>query len=323
MTSVSIVIACYNVRSFINRAVESVKAQTLRDWEIVAVDDCSSDGSFEYLQQLAEQEPRIRVFSTEKNGGPSVARNLAIDNSRGDWIAILDADDAFREDRLETLTRAAADTGADIIFDNLVYFDATAKVETGIALPQMGPQVRHPIRLADLIDGERPTASLRLGFLKPLIRREFLDLHQLRYDDRLRLAEDFDLYCRIVLAGGAAWLCGAALYVYTTQFGHVSRVRSDATRTLYRPETRVRIFDRLIEDHRGRIRPEELQLLERGRKWQELYTDAFNLGRHRREGNWRAFAKLALSRPRALLRFATRSKYLRRILVRRQTAAGI
>ena len=324
MTSVSIVMPCYNVRQFVDRAIDSVRAQTIEDWEIVAVDDCSSDGTFEYLEQLAASEPRIRVLATRTNSGPSAARNLAIDHCRGEWIAILDADDAYRKDRLETLTRGAIDVHAQVMFDNLVYYDAGAEVETGIALPTLDAHIRKPITLAALIEGERPASDLKLGFLKPLINRDFLDGHHLRYDPGIRLAEDFDLYARMLLAGGAVWLCGAPLYVYTTQVGHVSRERSSATRTKYEPEIRVRIFDRLIEDHRGKVAGEDLELLERGRKWQELYSDAFKLGQHRREGRWPAFAALAVTHPRAFLRFAVRSKYLRRIFFRGQrNAAGV
>jgi len=322
VTSVSVVIPCYNAVGFVGRAIDSVRRQRLQDWEIIAVDDCSSDGTYTHLQKLAEQEPRIRVFSTERNGGPSAARNLAIEHSRGDWIAILDADDAFREERLEKMTRAAADTGAQMIFDNLVYFDADALLETGVALHDVEPGTLKPITLDDLINGERPGTDLKFGFLKPVVRREFLNRHHLRYDPRVRLAEDFDFYARILLAGGAAWLSGAAMYIYTTQVGHVSGVRSSATRTLYEPEVRVRIFDRLIADYRSHIGQADLRLLERGRRWQQFYTDAHDLGRHRREGNWTAFGALAVRHPRALLRFIMRSKYLRRIFVRRRTAAG-
>jgi succinoglycan biosynthesis protein ExoO len=322
VTSVSVVVACYNATEFVDRAIESVKRQTLQDWEIVAVDDCSSDGTYEYLQKLAKEEPRIRVFSTERNGGPSAARNVAIEQSRGDWIAVLDSDDAFREDRLELMTRAASEVGAEMIFDNLVYRDANAGVETGIALRDLDSSTLKPITLAELINGERPGTKLKLGFLKPVVRREFLNQHQLRYDTRVRLAEDFDLYARILLAGGTAWLYGAPMYVYTTQVGHVSGVRSSATRTLYEPEVRVQLFERLIADHRAYITEQDLRLLERGRKWQQFYADAHDLGRYRREGNWSAFGVLAVRHPRALLRFVIRSKYLKRIFVRHATASG-
>lgn len=322
MSSVSVVIPCYNAIEFVDRAIDSVRRQTLQDWEIVAVDDCSSDGTYDYLQKLAVREPRIRVYATEQNGGPSAARNLAIEQSRGDWIAVLDADDAFREDRLEHMTRAASDVGAQMIFDNLVYYDSDAEVETGIASHDLGSSMLKPITLADLINGERPGTKLKLGFLKPIVRREFLNQHHLRYDTRVRLAEDFDLYARILLAGGTAWLYGAAMYVYTTQVGHVSGVRSSATRTIYEPEVRVQLFNRLIKDHQAYIDEQDLRLLERGRKWQQFYTHAHDLGRHRREGNWSAFGLLAVRRPWALLRFVTRSKYLRRIFVRHATASG-
>lgn len=98
MINVSIVIPNYNCYQYIKEAIESVKAQTYKDWEIIIIDDGSTDVSFEKLKKLEEE--KIKVFSQE-NQGPAVARNEAIKLSNGKYILPLDADDKIAPTYLE------------------------------------------------------------------------------------------------------------------------------------------------------------------------------------------------------------------------------
>ena len=99
---ISLVMPCYQCEALVGRMVASVQAQTVSDWELIAVDDGSRDGTLSALQALAKDEPRMRVLHQE-NGGVSIARNRALDEARGQWIAFVDADDALPPRALETL----------------------------------------------------------------------------------------------------------------------------------------------------------------------------------------------------------------------------
>jgi glycosyltransferase involved in cell wall biosynthesis len=94
---VSVVIPAYNAEEYLTETIRSVFAQTYRDYEIIAVDDGSTDNT---LRALRRFEPRIKVL-TKPNGGPASARNLAINNSTGEYIAFLDSDDIWIRDKLE------------------------------------------------------------------------------------------------------------------------------------------------------------------------------------------------------------------------------
>jgi glycosyltransferase involved in cell wall biosynthesis len=88
---------CYNAAATIEESVQSVLAQTFTDFELVLVDNCSTDESITIVQKLAD--PRIRIFALDKNHGRTPALNIALNNARGQYIAILDADDTSTLDR--------------------------------------------------------------------------------------------------------------------------------------------------------------------------------------------------------------------------------
>jgi len=98
---VSIITPSHNASKFICESIDSVLAQTYQDWEMIIVDDCSSDDSVEKIRSFTKQDERIKLIELEKNGGPAKARNRAIEESQGDFIAFLDADDLWRADKLE------------------------------------------------------------------------------------------------------------------------------------------------------------------------------------------------------------------------------
>ena len=110
---ISIVVPVYKGVRFLRAALESVKAQTFRDWECVCVDDGSKDGSGALADEIAREDARIRVIR-QPNGGTSVARNTALQAVRGRYVAFLDEDDLYHPRMLETLRAAAEATGADV-----------------------------------------------------------------------------------------------------------------------------------------------------------------------------------------------------------------
>src|ERR1700722_8578467 len=95
MPVVSVIIAAYNCRATIGRAIESACNQTLRDIEIIVADDASTDGTYDLVKSLADADKRIKLMKLPQNGGPAVARNTAINAALGEWIAVLDADDWY------------------------------------------------------------------------------------------------------------------------------------------------------------------------------------------------------------------------------------
>ncbi len=98
---VSIIIPVYNAEKFIGKAIESVLSQTYENWEILVMNDNSTDKSYEIIKEYADRDSRIRVVNTEKNIGVVKGRNRLTEIAEGEYIAFLDADDYWREDKLE------------------------------------------------------------------------------------------------------------------------------------------------------------------------------------------------------------------------------
>lgn len=131
---ISIIVPVYKGIRFLREALDSVKVQSFSDWECVCVDDGSKDGSGALLDEIAADEPRIRVFHRE-NGGTSVARNFALGEARGRYVAFLDEDDVYHPRLLEVLHGAAEATGADVIGCTNLEFAETAHPEFPAEVP--------------------------------------------------------------------------------------------------------------------------------------------------------------------------------------------
>ena len=96
---VSIIMPNYNGAKYVQETIKSVLAQTYQNWEILFVDDCSTDNSIEIAERF--QDPRIRILKNEKNSGAAVSRNYALREAKGRWVAFLDSDDLWLPQKLE------------------------------------------------------------------------------------------------------------------------------------------------------------------------------------------------------------------------------
>src|SRR3546814_125284 len=118
MPQASVIIPAYNAEATLAAAMASAQRQTLADIEILVVDDASTDGTLAVAQRLAAGDLRVSVISGGRNRGPAGARNLGLAVAAGEWIALLDADDAFEPERLARLVPLARQCGADMLADN-------------------------------------------------------------------------------------------------------------------------------------------------------------------------------------------------------------
>lgn len=117
---VTVYIPTFNRRELLQRAVKSVQNQTYQNLEIIIVDDCSTDGTQEYLARLAKEDKRVRYFVKEKNSGACVSRNIAIENAKGEFITGLDDDDYFFKNRISRFIEDWSDDFS-CLFSNLKF----------------------------------------------------------------------------------------------------------------------------------------------------------------------------------------------------------
>lgn len=122
MVRVSVIIPVYNIERHLRQCLDSVAAQTLRDMEIICVDDGSTDGSPAILAEYASRDSRFQVV-TQPNGGPGAARNAGMGLAGGEYLIFLDSDDWFEANFLESMVGKAEETGADVTICRAVEFD--------------------------------------------------------------------------------------------------------------------------------------------------------------------------------------------------------
>ena len=98
---VSIITPCFNSEKFIAKTIQSVQNQTYTNWEMIIVDDASTDNTVSIISKFARNDKRIKIFKLDKNSGTGIARNTALNSSFGKYIAFLDADDLWKSEKLE------------------------------------------------------------------------------------------------------------------------------------------------------------------------------------------------------------------------------
>jgi succinoglycan biosynthesis protein ExoO len=251
--TVSVVIPTYNVAICIERAIRSALDQSLEPIEVIVVDDGSTDSTCDIVSRLRRVDARIKLLRQPINRGPAAARNVGIKSALGDWIAILDADDAFLKERLRFLVEAAEFRNVMVAADNLILYDVSAQRIAGLAV--------EPKRIRSCLDLDRYSfvrncmtnrpGSVDFGLLKPIIRRNFLVSTGVLYPEGWRHGEDFVFYLRAIMAGGKFSLFPEPLYLYSQRRGSISGKRSDLSRTavdyrLMEKQTRELTLDPII-----------------------------------------------------------------------------
>jgi succinoglycan biosynthesis protein ExoO len=225
---ISIITPAWNAAGFIGRAIASVQAQSHADWELLIVDDASTDETCAVVQAAAAQDPRIKLLRAPKNGGPGAARNIAFPAAQGDFMALLDADDAYAPDRLARLLKLA--DRADIIADNLTLvneadFDGVG--ENFLGLTANSPPFA--MSLKAFLDGNHLFGGRRQsGYLKPMFRTQMVRRYGLAYREGLRIGEDFCLVAEGMAQGARYWIDPFQGYRYAVRAGSISRVMTAA-----------------------------------------------------------------------------------------------
>jgi glycosyltransferase involved in cell wall biosynthesis len=206
----------FNGTRFLDRSVRSLLSQSFSDWELVAVDDCSTDGSYESLCCYAASDLRVRPLQLATNSGPSAARNLALRHCRGQMIAYLDCDDEYYPDYLNWVYRCRSK--ADVLV-----FAYDAIDDDGVFLRPGEVCTWDPAMVRSILLHRNVACPLGVAH-----RRDLLDKVGL-FDETISILEDWDLWRRFALRG--------AEFVYLPIKSGLYHIRGDSlSRTERVPE---------------------------------------------------------------------------------------
>jgi succinoglycan biosynthesis protein ExoU len=237
---VDVLIATWNNANTIKRAICSALSDACVN-RVIVVDDGSTDGTFSVAKSLRDEVgDRVVLQRLDRNEGPSVARNRGLELSIAPWIAILDGDDYFLPNRIGALL--AASEGADLVADDQIQIKQEDDCAAFSNEFLVGNENTITLDLATFVAsnlGKGVRLRKELGFLKPMIRRSFLDLVQLRYDEGLRLGEDFALYARALVSGAIFKVIPSRTYVSVIRSDSISGYHSKRDLERFRDSSRA------------------------------------------------------------------------------------
>lgn len=216
---VSVIVPVYNSARYLPKSLESILEQTLTDIEVICVDDCSTDGSLEYIESI--HDPRLRVVNLPGNKGAGVARNTGMDVASGEYIYFMDSDDWIDRDYLEVLSKVADSENRNIVL-NTNFKREYKEGESGLA-------VRHDPKEGLLAPGRYP-ASTAQAYAFPslwirLYRRKFLIDNDIRFPETLRRSEDVYFTSLAGLLESEAFVIQGPCYHYLQRESSLSASR--------------------------------------------------------------------------------------------------
>ncbi|GAB1539860.1 glycosyltransferase family 2 protein [Scytonema sp. NUACC21] len=205
---VSVIIPAYNTSRYIKRAIESVLAQTEQNFEVIVVDDASTDNTVEIVNSF--YDPRIKLLVNEVNKGPSYSRNRGFKEAKSEWIALLDSDDWYTPKRLERLLQVAERENADLIADDMYFIPEGENSPWNMTLFEQHKMHLSKPKAIDPVD----FVEHYLSITKPLIKLSFLFQHNLEFNESLKYEEDFVLFLLCLLNGARFIVVPEAYYFY-------------------------------------------------------------------------------------------------------------
>lgn len=222
MPAISIIIPVYNKRKYLSTMLDSVLQQSFSDFELITVDDGSTDDSGEILDSYALEDQRIKVHHIE-NGGVSHARNVGIDSAQGEYITFIDSDDKIADDYLENLYRCITENDVDLVVSGLVKTDKSGNILKYVYAPYKGKksikEITEEFAVTQSDTGIYGTCVAKI-FQRELIKN-------IRFDESLKLAEDFDFYLRIYSVIETIYFDDQCLYYYLQSAENSTMLVSD------------------------------------------------------------------------------------------------
>jgi glycosyltransferase involved in cell wall biosynthesis len=271
---ISVLMSVHNGRHYLAEAVDSILAQTMRDFEFIIIDDGSSDGSTEDLRSYAARDPRIRL-SVQENSGLTKALNVGLKLSRGEFVARMDADDIAHSERLAKQVAAFRSNPKLAVLGTRVELISSDGVQLGARGTKQGHRnIRRRLLIGDGAVIVHPVVMFR--------RQTALDVGG--YDERFATGQDLDLFLRLSEVGLVDNLSDMLLY-WRQHKNSVNRTRSSTWRAV-----KMLAIEKTLERIGAKQFAEELFVAEPEFRFPQ---DQFDLGRFAlNNGRYREAGKL-------------------------------
>ena len=204
---VSIITACYNSENYISETINSVLNQTYQNWELLIVDDCSTDNTKSLIKEFQKTEKRIKLFQLNENSGAAVARNKAIKEAKGTFIAFLDSDDIWLPKKLERQLEFMISNNYNLTHTSYELID------------HQGNSLKKTIVPAKILGYKDMLYSNKIGCLTAIYNQSKIGK---KYMPLLRKRQDYALWLKILKTGEKAYGLAEVLSQYRNTENSIS-----------------------------------------------------------------------------------------------------
>ena len=212
---VSVIVPVFNVEEYLSTSLDSILNQTLKDIEIICINDGSTDASLDILENYAKKDARIKIIS-KKNEGQGIARNIGLDNAQGEFIAFVDSDDFIKEDMLEKSYKKSVSKNLDLVMYKVSSFDnETHEINDNLWYYSLKCFDGFEKEIFNNSDTKKFTHLISVTPFNKLYKRSFIEKNNIRFPDKY-IFEDEVFFYNVYLKAKRISLIDENLYYYRT-----------------------------------------------------------------------------------------------------------
>ncbi|EDT78822.1 glycosyltransferase [Clostridium perfringens] len=231
---VSIITPVYNAERFLKETLDSVRNQSYQNWEMILVDDCSKDSSEKIIKEYISLDNRIKYIKLETNSGAAVSRNIAIKKSKGRYIAFLDSDDIWKENKLRKQISFMKKNNIGFSFS---MYDV---------ITESGEKINRVIKVPKVIDYKEYLKNTIIGCLTVVIDREICGDFEMV---NIRKNQDMATWLQILKKGYKAYGIDECLATYRLVDGSISNNKLKAAKSVWKTYREVEKLNALISGY--------------------------------------------------------------------------
>ena len=259
---VSVIVPVYNTEKYVEKCIRSILAQTYRNLEVICVDDGSTDQSAKILQELAQEDSRIKCFHIS-NHGQAYARNMALEKATGEYITFVDSDDYIENDMYEILVKEIQQKNVDIVCCNY-FMDVSEKkyvVENTKQVPDCIISSNEFMKYIYERDNYRGVAGyLWTRLIKTDVIKSELNYMKIQFDNRFRNGQDILFVAELNLTTKYVYYVNKPLYHYVQREDSVVHSKKNILKTLQWVEA----YEKVIQYYQEKeIDTEIIELIQR------------------------------------------------------------
>lgn len=240
MTKISVIVPVYNTEKYLSQCLESLINQTLKDIEIICVNDASKDSSLDVIKEYSKKDSRIKFINFENNKGVSAARNAGLDIATGEFVFFIDSDDWISENYLEDIRNVMDEADSDLVFNRNVI-----SYQDGKFYPYNFQQGQLDIPDNSYVDPPSQAHNVFCGPCSKLYKHKFIKENNLKFPEGYVYEDIFFHYAVFAYAKNVYFYNGEKYFYRKTENSITTTIKQDSDKI-------IKIFGLIYDFYKGR-----------------------------------------------------------------------